>query len=248
MLYRCQAILKHANGLPRDAVTNTFWFESASGAPSSTEAENAAERVRDWYVTDAGAAQNTALMNFLNNSLATTGHEVKVTPIDEATGIDERGLGFPPLHTEVFDFVSWARASETGLPNEVACCLSMKNSILGSVPPPRRRGRVYLGPLNIGGLVASGGVWRPSVGLQEDLIEASQKMLTDAAAQGLALVVYSRPYEGRGVVPRPGHPRGDLPAIAARSGEAYVVDSFWCDNAFDTQRRRGERPTARLLG
>lgn len=243
-LWRAQVTLKHKSGLPRDSVTNTWWFDAVDFTITEAAAEAVAERLRAFYVVDPGAAQAAPIMNYLSISLAATGHEIKMAPIDSFTGEDTRGEAFPPMWTEVFDFVGWA-PNATPLPSEAACCLSMKNLGSSAAPPRQRRGRVFIGSLgqNAGEQVAN--VLRPAQAFREDLGAAANLMADAQAAAATPLVVFSRPYAGREELERPGNPRGPLPALPARAGSIYPVTDFWIDNAFDTQRKRGERATLR---
>lgn len=243
-LWRAQAILKHASGLPRDNATNTFWFFDAGNLVTPEVAEVVAENVRSFYVSPTNKFK--PLMNWLSPSIVTAGHEIKVTPIVEATGVDSRGAGFPPLWTEVFDFLGRVLPAE-GTPAEVAVCLSYKNMASGQVPPAQRRGRWYIGPLAKLVTEQAASVTRPTAALLGDLLAAGEELQANGQADGHELVVYSRPFEGRDETPRPGNPRGPLPALAARPGKAYPVTDFWVDNAFDTIRKRGERATSRVV-
>lgn len=243
MLYRLQVILAHSNALPRDAVTNTFWFEDADPLGSPGLAEEYAEHVRDFYVT-ARAGQTAALSSYLASSVATNGHSIKVAPIDKETGEDVRGPGQPPLHIETFDLVG-RPAPALGMPSEVALCLSFRNTDSGSVPPARKRGRVYYGPIEASATVDRGaGIVTPENGLITNLLQAGVN-LRDLAPAAADWVIYSRPFAGRDEIVRPGRPT--LPAIPARDGATYVVSQVLVDNAFDTQRRRGERSSARSI-
>lgn len=244
-LYRAQAVLHHVSGLPRDEASNTFWFDTVGATPDVAEAEAIAEMVRDFYV-EVHAPNTLALADYLHRCITTNGHRVKVVPIDATTGLDERGLGFPPLWTENFDMLGRSVDTQPN-PNEVALCLSFKSNESGAVPPARRRGRIYFGPLGGGATANLGDITVPIADLMSHLLEAGSWLKTEAATvTGREWDIYSRPYAGRGVVPRPGNPRGDLPALPARIGALYAVDELWVDNAFDTIRKRGERPTARI--
>lgn len=242
-LARCQVVLKHVSGLPRDNVTNTFWVDMGPGDFTEAEAEDVAELIRDFYVADP-PGYATMLASYLSPSILSVGHEIKVAPINAVDGEDTRGDGFPPLWVEVFDLVG--RVAELSpLPSEVACCLSFKNMTSGATPPARRRGRIFFGPLGPAAIDDTGDIARPIQRLQDTLHSAGSTMRDALTANGTPWVVYSRPYEGRAAgeaVRADGTP---LPAIAARLGSSLPVTHLWIDNAFDTIRKRGERATAR---
>jgi hypothetical protein len=111
-----------------------------------------------------------------------------------------------------------------GLPNEVAVCLSFEGA-----PPhtARRRGRVYIGPLwngagvSVAATSASDG--RVSDTLIHDLTVAADLLMLPLG--GVVWVI-------RSSLPTPNY----VPVV-----------SGWVDNAFDTQRRRGQASTARTV-
>lgn len=115
-----------------------------------------------------------------------------------------------------------APSQASGLPEEVACCLTLQ----GAIPPAasaRRRGRLYIGPLNLTAatfgtaLVAS----RPSDIFVNDLVVAATRLRNNSLGWAI---------------------RSSLPV------QNFVeVDHGYVDNAFDTQRRRGPRTTSRVL-
>lgn len=116
---------------------------------------------------------------------------------------------------------SWTPAapySQSLLPAEVALCLSYfagENSV-------RRRGRIYLGPL-IGDVVdVDATTGRAFVG------EPMRRTIARSA---------------QGLINAPGNPSW---AVYSRvDNVARLVTGGWVDDAFDTQRRRGERPVVR---
>ena len=110
----------------------------------------------------------------------------------------------------------------TGLPQELAVCLSFR----GQLPiSPRRRGRIYFGPLsNHGDNIASGtSSIFPFVGtiIRQRLVEHAK----DLRNTGLGWSI-----------------RSSVPF------DNYVlVDQGYVDDAFDIQRRRGHETTVRTL-
>lgn len=114
----------------------------------------------------------------------------------------------------------------TALPSEVACCLSFKAAPASGINPNRRRNRVYLGPL---AQMARESDTDPTVAstFRTDLAKALQALKDgiEAATGDLATLVGFSPTDG---VP-------------------WTIGECWIDNAFDTQRRRGEEATARTV-
>jgi hypothetical protein len=125
-----------------------------------------------------------------------------------------------PRGVRFFDTFTINPPSGTPLPAEVALCLSYQG-VNATVPVKNRRGRVYIGPLvkEAVSLSQSGGDVLPNSSFQNALRDAGRVLIeTDP----FHWVVYS-------------------PTTLAQS----TIDQCWVDNAFDTQRRRGGRPSAR---
>nr|CRY96631.1 hypothetical protein [uncultured prokaryote] len=112
--------------------------------------------------------------------------------------------------------------SSSGLPSEVAICSSFEAAKVSGVNQARRRNRVFLGPLSLGTIVG------PPYGV----VHANVRTVIADAFENFALnsetqahwtwVVYS--------------PTDDL---------THNIANGWVDDAFDTQRRRGQEPTVR---
>lgn len=124
-------------------------------------------------------------------------------------------------YEEPFTFT--VSGSAPPLPNEVALCLSFKTS-QGNVSPSNR-GRIYFGPLNGASCVAEDAFHNaiPSAGLQSALLNLGTRIYDNAIAQDMEWAVYSR-----------------------KNNSLGIIQNCWVDNAFDTQRRRGNDPTGRV--
>jgi hypothetical protein len=109
----------------------------------------------------------------------------------------------------------------TVLPQEVAYCFSFQAGRESGEIQSRRRNRVYLGPFRSTVTDTNG---RPSSAFMTDVLNAG-KRLHDAAA---AAVYWS------------------WKVYSPTNNEIYDVDHLWVDDAWDTQRRRGMQPTARV--
>lgn len=218
---------EHQSGQPRDRVVNTFTFFSETDLV-----------VGDWTVINGAledfynALNGTAtqrISSFMSGALSRT---VKPTirHYDVDGHLDGTAAGSPVSESQ-WGSTLGAGSTGTNLPAEVAVCLSFAAEFgadvefaPGSRPRGRDRGRIYIGPLNVGAIAAaSPGRVVPDGTLQIALIE-SAKMLKATPIPG-SWAVWSR-----------------------RSARVLPVDNFWVDDAMDTQRRRGERPLARLAG
>lgn len=109
----------------------------------------------------------------------------------------------------------------TGMPEEVALAVSFH----ASAPfTPRRRGRIYLGPVASGSFLLGGnGEWcRFQPATLTIIAGACVDLIADSGAGGVPWCVYS-----------------------AMDNVARTVVGGWIDNSPDTQRRRGHDETAR---
>ena len=112
-------------------------------------------------------------------------------------------------------------ASGTPLPPEVAICLSFQGASGSGFNMARRRGRVYLGPLQTGVLDTVGNV--ASV-VRTTITNAADTLLTASGSGDWQWGVISLAGIGVGFTP---------------------VTNGWVDGAFDIQRRRGVQPSVR---
>lgn len=109
------------------------------------------------------------------------------------------------------------------LPPQVAACLSTKCDPYGSHRRQSFYNRQFIGPLN--DLTLSGDSGRPSPNFRVTMAEGYQKLLDRLDIVGIDIA--------RACVFSPTHDSSGL------------VTSYWCDDAFDIQRRRELDPTVK---
>lgn len=195
-VYRCQFEIPYDSGLPEDKVVNVWHCT----APDPTEAADFIANVIGFY--QSIDEHFSAVVN-----ASTDACSVKAYNLDDPI----------PRAPEVEDTFTLADATGGELPLEVAICLSFQGDQISGQPQARRRGRIYLGPLETGVVDLDGFV---ATAVHQDIATAAGVLL---AASGLwDWVVYS--------------PTEDTSAD---------VTNGWVDNEFDTQRRRGRVATAR---
>lgn len=114
----------------------------------------------------------------------------------------------------------------TSFPMEAAVCLSYQADPLSGMSQARRRGRIFLGGLNGSWFDNGAAATFPSVSVTRAnaVITAVEANILVTGDAGLQWVVWS-------------------PTASASS----VVSNGWIDNAIDTQRRRGNAPSSRIL-
>lgn len=228
-VYRVTNKLTMKNGLNKDAAINVHHVISQQDGTVPTAAMDA---WCGYFVTFYQAIQG--LWSPAVSAVANA-HRLQVSKV--STG--EAGVAddtVTPILWERLYTSSYAGAS-LPLPSEVAICLSHRGEITGapeegagtSRPRSRRRGRIYIGPLNIsaGTLDATTGFLLVATATQTTLLNAFEALAETMAAnvnpgQAASYGVYS--------------PTADT---------FYSVEQAHVDNAFDTIRRRGQAATGR---
>jgi len=126
---RAQVILKTADAVPENYITNSWAFQGTDVLTNTTGITTA---LKDFY-DDFGS--------YISPSITQNGHMVKYYELP----------GSVPNYP--FEEDSWnlaAAPSGTALPSELAVCLSFQGDRQAGFPQARRRGRVYLGPFDTG--------------------------------------------------------------------------------------------------
>lgn len=122
-----------------------------------------------------------------------------------------------PVHTGFFT----QSVDSTALPSECALVLSIEGAVSSGQIAARRRNRKYIGPLGQDALNPATG--RPSATFVSDLARAAKAFLI---ASGNSLTV-------------------DWVGYSETNADEFDIIGGWVDNAFDTQRRRGEAASSR---
>lgn len=213
-ILRFDVVMPLYTGLPRDVSVNTFHFQAPGG----------------WDDDDAGAIF-AALGTFYNATVGGNSLSAFLSPCVSrsplSTVVKGYNLADPmPRPPRFVAGLSLNAAAWTGsLPLEVALCASYQAPVLAGAIQARRRGRIFLGPLNTGASDGGSGSSfpKPHTGLVTRLNGAVKQLAqTFGPLSATPYSVYSR-----------------------KNNAAYAIENGWCDNDFDTQRRRGTRPTSR---
>lgn len=157
---------------------------------------------------------------FLSPAIRTLGHTSKLY-------LHGAPLNSPPVRSWVWNFSSaTGDPSHQAFPGEVAACLTFHGVPDPAVGehPQSWRGRIYIGPLSAtaAGSAISPGSARPDPAFTAAMVASGQTMADDIHAGAVLArwVVFSR-----------------------KRNKAYHVQTIGCDDAWDTQRSRGLRPT-----
>lgn len=125
-----------------------------------------------------------------------------------------------PVDYRVFNLT--ALSGEERLPSEVAICISFQGDMVSGEPQSRRRGRIYFGPCradyNFNG--------QPGQAFTTELRGHAADFLASVKALGVGY---------------------DWCVWSTVTGGGVPVTNGWVDNAWDTQRRRGQKATVRGL-
>lgn len=200
--YRTQVALQMTSALPTDTVTNT-WHWQCLGPDPLTGLNGAIVSLMGFYA---------AIQDLYSSDV--DGAAVLMTTYDLADPEPR-----VPVRIDPFAFTPGTGKT---LASELALCLSFNAVYTSGEPRARRRGRVYIGPLDESVSDAQGR--RPSPTACTLLADAGEALLTDsdAAAGDWQWCVYS-----------------------VSDDAMYPVTAGWVDNAYDVQRRRGIDPSAR---
>lgn len=223
--YRMTVTMNRKSSVERDKVMNTWHFIAPSGTPTSTDFGNMMnvykeflESIRSWFSATLAGQPDSLLVEFW-----------KLTAEKPPPGT---GLG-PPVSSGQ---MGWTTPPSTvGYPSEVSSCITLDGTTVldaehgtgGTRPASRKRNRKYVGPLaaTAGSADPTTSEIRPTVTFRTALTNAILTHLINAAiAKGWALTGFS-----------------------PTNWQTFPLKSVWVDDAFDTQRRRGEEPTIQTL-
>lgn len=215
--------------ISRDKVQNVFHFVADDGHTVTTgDITNITADVAAFYnTTPSGATQAIKyyIQDTVNNSSnACTTQGYTFDTVKRAYGL--------PKGTGAFTMGTGSGAQ--GLPAECAVALSFRalksskpeHGPGGTRPAANYRNRIYLGPLNVSACddgSATGDI-RVASAFRTTVTKAAKELATAVAARGFSWSVFS-------------------PAKWSWS----PVEDGWCDDAFDSQRRRGPDPISKTL-
>lgn len=220
--YLIQTRMSAASLLPQDTIVNDFAFRRAAGAPSDAQLDQLMFYVGEFFRAGEVAADRVGhyISEWISREVT---HEIA------AYKIQAGNLGSPARTMDWLGPV--ASGTQTSMPPEVAAVVSFHGNLTGvqeeagaTRPRARRRGRIFVGPLN--GLAIDEHL--PDARLAAFFTGVLRSQCVDladnVAALGWSWSVWSR-----------------------ANAELYPVVGGWTDNAPDTQRRRGVQPTARVV-
>jgi hypothetical protein len=224
------AVVTHQSdtGLAKDNVVNTFALDQFSSSNAPADRTTITDALIAFYNT-APAPEPSPICNFLSPVLDITANRSSVKLYDiPAPGVP---MG-SPYFTRAFTLGAPAGAA-TALPSEVAVAITLEADGRadaavelgnGTRPKSRHTGRLFIGPLNNQSITVVAGVARPNTNMLTTFRQAVANL--QAAIQAV--------------------PAADLAVWSRADNLVRALEAVSTDNAFDTQRRRGEAPTSRV--
>lgn len=215
-VYRFQSTIQDISNLARDRYVNTFHVEHLLGDASDAGLLAVSTVIGTFF---------TSVQGYLGNQCNGTGHKVSAYNLSLAPG------SRVPLGTQSFTL---AGDSADPLPAEVAMVMTFEGIRQAGVAPQSTRGRMYFGPLNVNTLNAAGGDHqsRPKASFVTELLGAAHLMVENIRAVTDMRMVIASTVQDHGI-------------LATGSRKGYPVNHVSADDAWDTQRSRGDRATYR---
>lgn len=214
---------EHVDGLPRDRIVNTFNFVSDTDLTDGEVTDVGDEIEAFFNATDA--VVDVAVGTYISPGVSRIVKPV-VRHYFMDGHLDGKNAGSPHL------VQTWGAplvgASGTALPAEVACALSFHSEYnlsvefgAGTRPRARKRGRIYVGPLN-------------------------QSALTTSSLRAIPAIAFTTRLADAGVRLRDSTMTAKWAVWSRTAQTMFPVTGLWVDDEFDTQRRRGERALSRV--
>lgn len=214
---RIQHSFQGLSGDSKDQYVNTFHLLMASYAAG--DLVDVANDLKNFYM-QAPPSAASPISAYLAAGADTAGARIKMVDLSDPKPRT-------PIHDELYTPFTSFGGGQVALPSEVACCLSYAAAPASGVPIARTRGRIYIGPLSTAAItpLTPTGVARPDSTFRQTLVDAGKKLANDwAGLSPVSLWVVHSTIEST--------PRG--------------IVRWWSDDAWDTQRRRGDKPTSRV--
>lgn len=220
---RCTVTVPADSGLPADAITQTYHFTTESTPPPALALAEIANEIGDCY--DAFGSFLSKLYSW-STAYATFYNLADPKP---RVPLGEYPLAMTTLPSEA--------GTNYSLPAEVALTVSFEGNQISGEPQSRRRGRVYIGPWQIGGSLDHAS---PPSAFTTALDNGFTALLaaSDASAEWTWCVHSPSLLAGTTKPPLAPQPLAST---------FFPVVRGWVDNAWDTQRRRGIQATTRTL-
>lgn len=192
-------------GDPAQNASNTWYFLGAVGSSQQEDVDEIIQRLTTFYQG----------IDDLFFSVVYMSNESTVTIYDMADAPPRVPIAGP-------DTIDLSMSANTALPADCSVCLSYHAQYSSGVNRARRRGRVFIGPLNanVGAVVSGQGV-RVTTASVTALLDAAEDLYTTAVTP-ITWAMWSE-----------------------TDGVAHPITDFSVDNGLDTRRSRDNAATTR---
>jgi hypothetical protein len=211
---RAQCIWKGPSNLPTDRYVTTWAFVRSSSGVKNAGAQSGevANRLLEFWNEPPEGESSVA--SFIPANIRANGLEIRTYDLGQPTSEGNERI------PTIYNFPSEGANAAPPLPREVAVTLSF----FAEVNRPRKRGRVYVGPLTTAAM-SSNENGTVSAALQGALRASALRLSTWGMGLGDEMV---------------------WGVLSQMDDEINVVTAGWIDNAFDTIRSRGQDPSSRV--
>jgi hypothetical protein len=201
---RVLAVFQRQSGLPEDVVVNSWAFVVNAGF---TPDPNIFRDVLDAFYSTVHAGETTSVRDHMHPSLTSLSYRIY-------------DLGqLPPREPTIVPSVLWIKPTGSPLPEECSVVLSF----YADRNLPRKRGRLYIGPLDSGTLQSMpDGATRPNLAVRSAIRAGAINVMNTSQPVGWSVV-------------------------SQVNASSHIITAGWVDDAYDTQRRRGPAATSRIL-
>jgi len=215
------AYMQSPTALAKDRFVNVWHFLDASGGDPAAVAETGAFKVLDFF--NGGSQPVGQYMSSETTVLTIIGY-------DQAAAKPRPELG-------VITATMFPAGASQNIPEEVALCLSYyTDRNLKS-----KRGRLYIGPLNVGALTASGEPPRPHAGMQAAFAAAGTRLIATGLPTVAPATVTNTFPDSAGVASTA------WALYSPKLGTYAAIEHGWIDDEWDGQSRRRLEATGRVV-
>lgn len=232
--YRVNVILPYLSGLPEDVAQNTFYFRQSAGGTSHAEDADDIGASMEAFYNDIFSPATDAIAEYIGDQVSRAVGACQVQCYFTDGDSPNVAWGSP---VQVRSFTLGVADAGEPLPAEIAICSSIHGDLTnipesapatppatGTIrPAARRRGRIFIGPLQRTATTGSGanGDARPTTAAKLAILHSSLNLADNG-------------------------PGGMFWEVASKADDVfYLVAGGYVDDACDVQRRRGSAPESR---
>lgn len=218
-ILKATSMLPYRNLLPEDVAMNTFHFRTSGAEATVGEITTVVTAIDNFYFQVVGSDPDDSVAQFMSTFIRfqDTWTKLRLVPIDGSGAEIGSAIFVDMTNSTIPD------PGDKNEPLEVCGCLSYQ-AVGGSSPSPRRRGRIYIGPLNTRCIEGGSGSVPPTIGVnfRNTVTGAAERLLSQSVAGA-----------GSGGTAAP------WGVFSKTDGDIFDIIGGYMDNATDTQRRRG---------